>query len=403
MVILNNRKVIILYEFLLNMLSFTLLILTQQLIIMPIISRYITQNAFGELVTLISISNIVVSIGGFSIGQARLLENDINDIYDIVYKRYFIIGNVLTIFVFLLYFYFKGNYLTMLDYSIFILSLLLGEYRYLSVSEYRYTNNNSGILFQSFAYLIGAIIGIILFKRYFIWSIIFLIAEVSSFMCTRFNFSLAKFVHRSKKNKSGKILHSGINNGLEYSIINIDRFVSSYFFGMSILSVYYASSVTSKVGGLILNPLSNYMLGKFAAKEIKKEQIKLNIYLFLSLFVLCMYFALSVIITPFMVKILYPKYLQSIKPIYVYVCIANAILAGVAFTKNLFLKYMDIRLYNKIYFFYGIFLIVLCSGFSHLYGLQGFVISLCIANLVLYFCIILCLRKNFYTYNKEMN
>src|SRR5690625_5094737 len=86
----------IMQEVMKNIFSFSLLIIVQQIIALPIIARIYDVDLFGKVVLAFGISNIIASMFGFSIGNARLLDQKF---YNFKYIKLLIINNILILVI----------------------------------------------------------------------------------------------------------------------------------------------------------------------------------------------------------------------------------------------------------------------------------------------------------------
>lgn len=368
----------ILNEFLKNLTSFSLLIIVQQVIALPIISRYYEFDIFGKIVLAFGISNIITSTFGFSIGNARLLDNKI---YNYNYIRLFQISNILILVLcFFLYFIIFSS--TFIEGLIFSISCVLGNIRLFFISEFRIKDKHDLILKQNLYYFLGVLIGLIVFYYINSWIIIFFIAEICSVGLSyrqylhkvRF-FKL--FVDKSQINLSNNF-QLMLNNGISYSLSQYDRFIIYPILGPSSVSIYYSTSISARVGGLILNPLSNFILGKLASKRREANPNFINKIILSSIIIMVMYFVVTIITTPVLVYILYPSVLPMIEHLIFPICLGTSFMGGATVLKPVIMKYIGVKFYNIAFVLYGLILIILsiilCSKFN--------LIGLAFANLI---------------------
>lgn len=391
---IRYRNLII--ELIKNIISFSLLIIVQQLIALPIIARFYDINYFGQIVLAFGISNILISVFGFSIGNARLLDEKC---YNIQYIKLLMLSNILILMIsFTIY-----NLLFSLDLLnalIFSIICMLGSIRLFIVSEYRIQNDHNWILKQNVFYFLGLILGVILFLNLKNWLIIFLLAEMFSLLVTYFVSLRGKFftsfVDRRKLNLNNTY-QMMFNNGLTYSLSQYDKFVIYPMLGPSNVSLYYSTSVSARVGGLILNPLSNYILGKLATVKKDKNKILKNSVMS-SLFFTSIYFLITFITTPILVKVLYPNFLSQVISLIFPISLGAALMAGINVLKPLIMKFFSVNYYNKLFIYYGISLVFLSIILALKYGLVGVAYSKVLSSALLYFYILT--KIKLYNYSK---
>lgn len=368
----------ILFEFFKNIISFSLLIVVQQMIALPIISRYYEVEIFGKIVLAFGITNIITSTFGFSIGNARLLDNKS---YNFTYIRLLHISNILIMLV-CLYIYFIIFSGTFVEGLIFSITSVLGSIRLFFTSEFRIKDKHDPILKQNLYYFLGILIGVIVFYYINRWIIIFFIAEFCSVV-----FSYVFYLHKARffklfVDKSHISLSNNfqlmLNNGISYSLSQYDRFIIYPILGPASVGIYYSTSISARVGGLILNPLSNFILGKLASKQREATTKLINITIISSIITTVMYFLLTILTTPVLVWILYPSFLPMIEHLITPICLGAAFLGGATVLKPVIMKYIGVKYYNIAFVIYGFLLItlsiILCLKFS--------LIGLAFANLI---------------------
>lgn len=382
----------ILFELIINIFSFSIFIISQQIIALPVISRFYDVNYFGKIVIAIGFVSIITSMFGFSIGNARLLDQKY---YNFLYLKTFLISNIYIglISIFIFYIFFSKNYI---DSIVFSIICVLGNFRNFFQSEYRIINSHSWLLKQNLWYFCGVLFGCILFSFQRNWLVVFFTAEVFSVCFSTYFFIKSGFFKMftdNSKLKSTNIIQLIINNGSSYSLSQYDRFLIYPILGPANVSLFYSASVSSKIGGLILNPLSNYILGKLSLKKQENKRKLIKIGLLASLSIAVVYFLLSIATTPILVGILYPNYLTKVETLIIPICLGGAIMGGVNILKPITMKYLGVKYYNKLFFIYGITLIILSLILCIKYNLLGLAIAKVISSAALFLILLVSLKK----------
>ncbi len=378
-------------EFITNVISFSLLIVVQQIIALPVISRFYEVDLFGQIVLTFGISNIITSMLGFSIGNARLLDQKF---YNYVYIKLFIISNILALIIgfFVYTLIFTNNYIEAILYAFVC---MLGSIRYFFISEYRIKDEHKGIFKQNLYYFLGILLGMGVFSFSHIWLIIFLTAEVLSVIATYVSLRKDGFFESFKDKsylKYTNTIQTMINNGLSYSLTQYDRFVIYPILGATNVSLYYSTSISARIGSLIMNPLSNFILGKLANKKENLKDRMVNMVILCSLIITFIYFSLTVFTTPILVNILYPSFLSKIEDLIIPICLGTAFMGGVSVLKPIIMKYQGVEYYNKVFLVYGVILITLSIFSSINSGLIGVAIAQVISSFILYIYLLLSLK-----------
>lgn len=175
------------------------------------------------------------------------------------------------------------------------------------------------------------LLGILLFYFQRNWLMVFLMAEIASVGFSYHYLMKNSFFKLFKDNSNLKLtntFHLIINNGASYSLMYYDRFVIYPILGASNVSIYYSAAISSKIGGFIINPLSNFILGKLSVEKNKNKIRVIHVVILGSIFTTLLYFVLGIITTPILVAVLYPNFLSEIKNIFLPVCLGAAVMGG---------------------------------------------------------------------------
>ena len=387
---LKKYKDIVL-QFIINVISFSLLIVAQQVIALPIISRYYDVENFGKIVLAFGVSNIITSMVGFSVGSARLLDsNPYNYKYLKVFRKWVIISIFASLSFY--YFIFPGS---LLDALIFCLICILGSVRYFILSEYRVRDTHKWIFRQNLYYLLGISIGFGIFYFERNWLIIFLVAELVTVIICSIAFnktSLFKMFNDNRNLNMTNVNHLIINNGASYSLMYYDRFIIYPILGAANVGVFYSAAVSSKIGGLIINPLSNFILGKLFLKGNSKNTVTVKYTIVGALAVILLYFTVGIITTPFLVRILYPDFLTQINEIFVPICYSAAVMGGVNILKPIIMKNMGAKYFNKVFLLYGVSLVLISLLLCLKFSLIGVAFANVICSTILFVLLLVVLR-----------
>lgn len=390
----------LLMEFVINVVSFSLLIVTQQVIALPIIARFFDADQFGKIVIAFGISNIITTMFGFSIGSARLLDDKV---YNFAYLRMLKRSSVIVILLsFIIYNYlFASEYIDSFIYSIIC---VVGSIRYFFLSEYRVKDAHDWVFKQNLFYFFGVAIGFIPFYFWKSWLIIFLIAEIVSVSFSYYYLNKNKFFELFKDHSSLKLtntFHLIVNNGASYSLMYYDRFIIYPILGAANVSLYYSAAISAKIGGFIFNPLSNFILGKLAGKRNEINNKAIIVVVLGAILTTILYFAVGIVATPLLVAILYPDFLSKIEDIFVPICLGAAFMGGVDVLKPVMMKYMGAKYFNKLFLVYGAILILLSIFLCTIYGLLGVAIANTISSFILFISLIFCLY--YHCHSEEVN
>ena len=252
------------------------------------------------------------------------------------------------------------------------------------------------IMIQNILYLIGCIIGLLIFNLYKEAWIPFLTAELLATM-----YSIVKTDIIRMKLKKTKELKSTQKTYIQFGIISfftnmmqyIDKFLIYPTLGSTAVAVYYSTTTLSRITSMIINPISGVLLSWISnVKENKRDKIitkaiSASVPLAIISFVVCLPFSYIAI------KLLYVQYYTDAIKILVLVCITAAIADSATIIKTVLLKYCPTKNLTKIYIIYFVTFSILAILLSKLKGLNGFCISNLIAKIELWSCFVIMLYK----------
>lgn|GEM_PF-3160427 len=372
-----------------NTLAFALLISSQQLIAFPIISRKINDpSEFGVILLLFAIINICSVMFGGSIGNVRLITREeyskfpINGDFKWILIRTLVLESVILLFLSLVIFHLSIEVTTF-----FTVITALSTVRVYLVTEYRERLKFIYILTQNVFYLFGILLGLGIFLNFDIsWTIVLLSGEIVGIGYSVQNTVL---LQEPLKNTTHllhdtqiKCIRLGFNSGISSSLSYLDRFAIYPILGSHNVSVYYASSFLSKMGSLILNPITGVLLAWIS--RIKRDNLP-KIYskiIFFSFVIMIVYFLGAVTISPVLIKYLYPQFYQSAMEIYVYTSLAAAIYSGVMLLRPVLIRFCSIALLNYAYGVYGFLFVIIGFFFARKNGLLGFSLASIFVNML---------------------
>ena len=153
-------------DMVLNMIGFGIYIVSQQILLLPILAKFVNDDIYSSIVLYISILNVVCNVTGGELGNVRLVR-------DSNYKEKNIIGDftriltlispVIIIIVFPILLHLKYS---ILGSVLFTITILMANIRLYATCFYRLEQKYVKVILQNLFYLIGIIISLIIFKFY---------------------------------------------------------------------------------------------------------------------------------------------------------------------------------------------------------------------------------------------
>lgn len=374
-----NKYRFIFSDMILNMIGFGIYILSQKIILLPILAKQVDNGMYASLTLFISILNIFCNVTGGELGNVRLIRNN-------EYKKKNIIGDfsriliALSLLISIIAFpiFIKLNY-SVENIIFFILTILLANIRLYATSFYRLEKKYLKVIFQNLLYLFGIIISIFIFSYIKNISIVLLIPEVVSLIYALRNSDLIKMgltKTSEMMNSIKKFIGLGTISLLTNMMNYFDSFLIYPILGMEQVAIYYAVNSVSNITALLTNPMSSVILSWIsnAKEKMKNKIVKMAILINIPLIIVVA--IVTIPLTYGFMYILYKQYLNNIIWLIVLISISTAFGTAGAFTKTILLKFTKTSSLVRVYFLYFIILSTTGIILSRMYSL----IRICSSN-----------------------
>lgn len=371
------KKIINKYKFLfsdmiLNMVGFGIYVVSQKIILLPIIAKQVNDNVYTSLTLFMSILNIFCNVTGGELGNVRLIKNndykdkkvigDFSRILLILSLLIIVIGSPILIFL-------KYEYKYIL---FFILTILMANIRLYATNFYRLEKKFLKVIIQNLIYLIGIILGLFLFNYIHEIYIVLFIPELISIIYALFNCDLIKMgLNKTTEIKSTIKKYIGLGTiSLLNNIMNYCDSILIYpILGAQQVAVYYAVNSVSNITSLLTNPMSSVILSWISnAKDEKKNKI-FKITLSINIPLIIIVTLITMPLTYLSMFVLYKQYLSGITILVILISISTAFGTAGAFTKTILIKYTKTANLVGIYIMYFLVLSILGIILSKIYSL----------------------------------
>ncbi len=371
------KKIINKYKFLfsdmiLNMVGFGIYVVSQKIILLPIIAKQVNDNVYTSLTLFMSILNIFCNVTGGELGNVRLIKNndykdkkvigDFSRILLVLSLLIIVIGSPILIFL-------KYEYKYIL---FFILTILMANIRLYATNFYRLEKKFLKVIIQNLIYLIGIILGLFVFNYIHEIYIVLFIPELISIIYALFNCDLIKMgLNKTTEIKSTIKKYIGLGTiSLLNNIMNYCDSILIYpILGAQQVAVYYAVNSVSNITSLLTNPMSSVILSWISnAKDEKKNKI-FKITLSINIPLIIIVTLITIPLTYLSMFVLYKQYLSGITILVILISISTAFGTAGAFTKTILIKYTKTANLVGIYIMYFIVLSILGIILSKIYSL----------------------------------
>jgi membrane protein len=354
------------------MVGFGIYVVSQKIILLPIIAKQVNDNVYTSLTLFMSILNIFCNVTGGELGNVRLIKNndykdkkvigDFSRILLVLSLLIIVIGSPILIFL-------KYEYKYIL---FFILTILMANIRLYATNFYRLEKKFLKVIIQNLIYLIGIILGLFVFNYIHEIYIILFIPELISIIYALFNCDLIKMgLNKTTEIKSTIKKYIGLGTiSLLNNIMNYCDSILIYpILGAQQVAVYYAVNSVSNITSLLTNPMSSVILSWISnAKDEKKNKI-FKITLSINIPLIIIVTLITIPLTYLSMFVLYKQYLSGITILVILISISTAFGTAGAFTKTILIKYTKTANLVGIYIMYFIVLSILGIILSKIYSL----------------------------------
>ena len=357
-----------------------------QLLILPNLAKFMSDDNYGLLVTVLAFLNVMPSTMGNVLNNIRLLYNEnyveTNNEGDFNILLAILEGvNFLSVTVFLFYYDSNLTLFTVLMTGITALLWLAREY---FLVAFRLIINYRAILLCNVIMVGGYGIGYLLFLGTKVWQVIYISGLLCSliycFIRSRLwkePFKITPLFKRTSTQGLLLLIAKILNRLLVYA----DKIIVFPVLGGALVSVYYAATVFGKVVSLMITPVNSVVL-TYLAKAKKKTDSMLKSALLVGIAVCAVGYIVCVLISRPVLSILYPQYVDSAMN-YIYLTTGTTVLyALISIVDPFIMKFFDMKW--QIAINGGTVVVYLALGISFMipWGLIGFCVGALLTNVL---------------------
>lgn len=370
-----------------------------QFVVYPYWNMVLGTEAYGNIVYLLAIMNVMAISVGVGINYTRMRQSVDGKTTNKPYNLLMVSGNVVSIAVLLL---FKVTGIIIIgtsDFILFCILTVITMWRYYADVEYRLSINFKGFFLYYFVIGVGYLAGILLFKATGLWPFALLPGEIVGVFLVLIKGSVLYGDEANKDSVNAEQIKSALNmallligtNLLSHLIFNGDRIILKLFSGSTSVTIYYIASLFGKTMTLITTPLNGVLSGHLVKYEGNLTRRLMNRVTGVTVIaiVLATFFCVGVsfVILPF----LYPTEFELVKR---YLVIANAAqiiyFIGNVLTASILLRFTLAKNQMIVNVVHGFLFVAVCIPVAWEFGVAGFCWGLLIVNLMRYvLCVVL--------------
>ncbi|MGI6298246.1 MAG: lipopolysaccharide biosynthesis protein [Saccharofermentanales bacterium] len=383
---INMIKNPITRDFSLNILGSAIYTLSTQILAYPFISRIVSANEYGLILTLMGIANAIGVAIGNPLNNTRILlqknysgksnPGDFNLIFLLGLSINIVLVSIISSLVI-------GG----LDHNVVLvtfISILILFRAYFTVS-YRLVINYKKFLYSSLMGFLGYLIGVLIAKLTGTWGFVFIFGEL---------FTCAYIFVTSKYLVCEKPLRTNLFNlaAKKYTLIMsaalistmmtyMDRFFIYPFLGGAQVSIYNVASFLGKTGGIILTPIAGVLLTYYAKENNLTIHVFIKRLIAFFCFAVFLYIGILIFGRP-ITTILYPTLYKESMPYFMLANLASTVFILGNTLQPTLLRYCDSRWQPIIQIVYLLSYLILGVYGMDKFGLIGFCYSVLFSNVL---------------------
>ena len=348
-----------------------------QFVVYPYWRQALGSEAYGNIVYLLAIMNILAISFGSGINYARMKQHAEGETHNRPYLLLMLVGTVLTSLV-LIFLYIIGLvHSGTSDFWLFCVLTVVTMWRYYADVEYRLRIDYKGYFFYYLVIGLGYLLGIWLFKLTGLWPLALLPGECAGLLVVLLCGSIFKADGVWDNQKMGPIIHIAAiligTNVLSLLIFNGDRIILQLFAGSTAVTIYYIASLFGKTMTFISTPLNGVLMGHLAkydgklTRELMNQVVAASAAGIVVMTIVCQ--IASVIVLP----LLYPSDYHDVQP---FLLLANAAqviyFTGSILTTSLLLRFTNAVNQMIVNISHGMLFVALCIPLAIKFGIEGF-------------------------------
>lgn len=380
------KKKDIVIDMILNIVATAIPTIFLQLIILPSVSRHVSDERYGLLVTVLALLNVVPATMGNVLNNIRLLYNEkyISEKQQGDFNLLLLIFAVLNFFCVSLFLIYYDHELTIGSFLFTLIVSVLWLYREYFIVAFRLVINYRAILYCNVMCVVGYAVGYAMMRTWGMWQWIYLWGFLFSLIYCFVKSDLWKEPYcktRLFKQTGMQSILLLIAKVLNRVITYADKIIIFPILGGTVVSVYYAATVFGKVVSLMITPVNSVALTYLARVKVKKDHLFINALLSGGVICVLGYFLCLGISRP-VLTILYPQFVDEAMK-YIDITTGTTVLyALISIVDPFIMKFFDMKW--QIVINGGTVGVYLILGISLLkkMGLRGFCIGALLTNIL---------------------
>ena len=379
----------------LNLIATAVPLFILQLVILPGLATMVGEEQYGQIVTITSVFMLVSGSFGSALNNSRLISNELYENEHVTgdYNFFLVVLTAVNAVIVLAFTYLLSPQIDMVDLIIAGLIACVNLMIQYGNVHFRLALNYKKVMINSILLAAGYAVGYLLFRFSGRWVYVYLFGFIFSSL---FIINTTNMVQEGlRRTKLFPVIQKQVLYLLGSSIlvsasVYLDRIILYPILGGAQVAIYFSATAIPKMISLVADPITGVILSYLAKmKEISKSRY-LRVFLLLLMIGVVGYFVI-IIVTPFILSLLYPQYQERAVKYIPITGLTTIIIVCCNMLNALAIRFRSIKwqlILNASYVAMSLLLAILGNLVS---GMEGFCVGLLIAAVLKLITLILVL------------
>lgn len=367
-----------------TILGLVLMNVAVQFAVYPLLRRYLSGEAYGNILYMISYINILSISVGVAVNYARMAESAEFETHNGDYHLLILGCFVLFLPVIGILCGIGLIHTTPVEFLLYYLLMCVTAWRYYADVEFRLSLNYKGYFLYYACISAGYLFGVLLFVATGVWILALLTGEIFGCIFVLWKGQILRhgFFRRSARfSANAKVILIMLSTELVSSLVsNGDRLILKNVLGGVAVTIFYLASLMGKTMSFITTPLNTVIIGHLAKYKGRLNYRLMGIVTALVLGASVCMTGVCLLASHILISVLYPEDFLAAKPYFLAANLAQIF----HFTANsvtvVLLRFAKKRYQLDVNIVYALAFFGLAIPCSYWFGLWGFTLSSVIAS-----------------------
>ena len=364
--------------------------LTAQFAVYPLWNRSLGNEAYGHILFLISVMNILAVSMGTACNYGRMKESAERETGNRIYRKILAVATLAGAPCVAVIALLSGSASSPGEIALLAVLTVVTMWRFYADVGYRLKLDYRGFFVYYLTIAAGYGLGVLLFLRTGLWPLALLPGELAGLTLVWFRSGVLHGGTEERESREaerrivGVILTLFATEVINNLIFNGDRVLLNLVLDGTAVSLYYQASLLGKTMALVATPLNSVLIGYLSRTGGGLDRRIMKIVAAAALAALAAVTAACTLAAHILIRWLYPQNFELVKG---YFWVANGaqaayFISGIMAT--VLLRYCKIRYQLWINLVYAGLFLLLCIPAAMIYGLDGFcaaLLAVCLARL----------------------